>query len=131
MTFENMSGISQRGVEYLEILTQNYGHFVLSRGARNYIAAERLAVESDLTYAFADAVRILDCDFIDGSAETASYSVFLPLRTDARIDLQAVVCRLYTQNILGDGIPVPGSGSGEPAVLGLARTSCILAGYHL
>ena len=104
---------------------------MLSRGARNYIAADRLAVESDLTYAFADAVGILDCDFIDGSAETASYGIFLPLRADARIDLQTVVCRLYTQNVLGDGIPVPGSGSGEPAVLGLARTSSILTGYHL
>ena len=131
MTIENISGISQWGVHYLEILTQNYGHFVLSRGVRNYIAAERLTVESDLTYSLADSVRILYSDFVNGSAETAGYSVFLPLGADTRIDLKAVVCRLYTQNILGDGIPVPGSSSGKPAVLGLARTGCILAGDHL
>ena len=80
MTIENISGISQRGVEYLEILTQNYGHLMLSWGARNCIAADRLAVESDLTYALADSLRILDSDFINGSAETASYGIFLPLR---------------------------------------------------
>lgn len=104
---------------------------MFSRKARNDVATDRLAVESDLTYSLADSVRILYSDFVNGSAETAGYSVFLPLGADTRIDLQTIVCRLYTQNILGDGIPVPGSGSGEPAVLGLARTGCILAGNHL
>ena len=74
---------------------------MFSRCVKDEITRQRLTVESDLTYAFADAVGILDCDFIDGSAETASYGIFLPLRADTRIDFKTVVCRLYTQNILG------------------------------
>ena len=47
--------------------------------ARNYIALEWLAVEKDLADTFAGSVWVLDGDFIEGSAETAGDSVFLPL----------------------------------------------------
>ena len=104
---------------------------MFSRCVKDEITRQRLAVESDLTDAFADAVRILDCDFIDGSAETASYGIFLPLRADARIYFKAVVRRLYSQDILGDGIPVPCCSTSEPAVLGFAWLCGILSGDHL
>ena len=113
------------------VLTQQHCHFVLTRSARNYVAVERLAVKEDLSDSLADSVRVLDGDFIEGSAETAGNGVFLPLRADAWIDLQTVVCRLDTEDELGDRIPVPCGGSCEPAVLGFARLGSILAGDHL
>lgn len=47
--------------------------------ARNYIALEWLAVEKDLADTLAGSVRVLDSDFIEGSAETAGDGIFLPL----------------------------------------------------
>ena len=104
---------------------------MFSRCVKDEITRQRLTVESDLTYAFADSVRILDSDFVNGSAETTSYGIFLPLGADAWIDFKAIVCRLYSQDILGDGIPVPRCSTCQPAVLGLAWTSRILARDHL
>ena len=61
------------------VLTQQHCHFVLTRSARNYVAVERLAVEEDLADTLAGSFRVLDSDFIEGSAETAGDGVFLPL----------------------------------------------------
>lgn len=104
---------------------------MFSRKARDNVSVERLAVEGDFLDTLAGSFRVLDGDFIEGSAEAAGNGVFLPLRADAWIDLQTVVCRLDTEDELGNGVPVPGSGSGEPAVLGFARLGRILSGNHL
>ena len=104
---------------------------MIARNMWNYISGQRLSVHNDISDSLADSFWILDSDFIDRSAETTGDGIFLPLRTDARINLQTLVGRLDSENELGDGIPVPGSGSGKPAVLGFTRTGRILTGYHL
>ena len=67
-----------------------------SWSARDDVSFERLAVEEDLADSPADSVRIYDGDFIFRAAETTIHGIFLPLRADAWIDLQTVVCRLDT-----------------------------------
>ena len=112
-------------------LTQSNDHIMLAWSARNDISCNRLAIHGDFADSLAYAVRILDSDFVNRATEAASYRVFLPLRTDARIDLKAIVRRLDAEDVLGDFIPVPCCSSREPAVLGLTRTGGVLTGYHL
>ena len=52
---------------------------MFSRCVKDEITRQRLTVEDDLADALADSVRILDRDFINGTTETASHGVFLPL----------------------------------------------------
>ena len=102
-----------------------------ARTAWNNVSFYLLTIENNLADTLAYSVRILDSDLIDSATETASYRVFLPLRADARIDFKTVVCRFYSQNILGDRVPVPCRSTSEPAVLGFARLCGILARNHL
>ena len=104
---------------------------MLARNAWNNVSFYLLTVKIHLSYAFAHTVRILDINLIYASTEAAPYRVFLPLRTDARIDFKAIVCRLYSQDILGDRIPVPCCSTCQPAVLGFAWLCGILTCDHL
>ena len=104
---------------------------MLARNAWDNVSLYLLTIEIHLADALADSVRILDSNLIDSTTETASHGVFLPLRADARIDFKAVVRRLYSQDILGDRVPVPCCSTSEPAVLGFARLCSILARNHL
>lgn len=116
---------------YFKQLTELHNHFMVSWNARNNVSCYRLAVESDFLDTLAGSVRILDGDFIEGATETTGDGILLPLRADARIDLETIVGRLDTEYELSDGVPVPGSGSCEPTVLGFARLGSILTGNHL
>ena len=104
---------------------------MFSRCVKDEITRQRLTIEIHLADALAYSVRILDSNLIDSTTDTASHDVFLPLRADARIDLETIVGRLDTEYELSDGVPVPGSGSCEPAVLGFTRLGRILTGNHL
>ena len=104
---------------------------MLARNAWNNVSFYLLTVENHLTDTLAYSIRILDSNLVEGSTESAPYSVFLPLRADARIDFKTVVRRLYSQDMLGDRIPVPCCSTSQPAVLGFARLCGILARNHL
>ena len=54
------------GVVKRHKLSQNHNYLMFTRCVKDEITRQRLAVESDLTYAFADSVRILDSDFVNG-----------------------------------------------------------------
>lgn len=51
---------------------------MLARGARNDISCNRLAIHGDFADSLANAVRVLDRDFVNRATEAASYCVFLP-----------------------------------------------------
>lgn len=52
---------------------------MLARNAWNNVSLYLLTIEIHLADALAYSVRILDRDFINGTTETASHGVFLPL----------------------------------------------------
>ena len=59
-------------------------------------------------------------------------NLVLPYRGwQARGHRNAVILRPYAQKIFRGSEPVPGRRTGQPAVLALARTECILTGHHL
>jgi len=104
---------------------------MLARNAWNNVSPYLLTVENHFADTLADSFRILDGNLVEGSTESASYGVLPPLRADARIDFKTVVRRLYSQDMLGDRIPVPCCSTSELAVLGFAWLCGILSGDHL
>ena len=69
--------------------------------------------------------------FVFRVPETAVYAESVPIIWNARDQLEPVILRPYAEQILADGEPVPGGGTGEPAVLRLSRLCGILSCHHL
>ena len=59
-------------------LAKDDKNLVLTRGARNDISCNRLAIHGDFADSLAYAVRVLDSDFVNRATEAASYRLFLP-----------------------------------------------------
>ena len=75
--------------------------------------------------------RIADLNPEGGSPEFPGNGIALPGCRNHRIDKQSVKIGPYAQDVLRNGIKVPGCGSGEPAVFGLPRFMGILSSNHL
>ena len=95
------------------------------------IAFNLLSIYSQLADAFLPLIRVLDRDMVLCAAELAVHCVITELRRHTRIDLQAFIVRLDSQDILGDVDEGPGSSSGEPAVLALSEELRVFSGDHL
>ncbi len=81
----------------------------------------RLAVYCDGLDAFAHTIGILHGNMIFCPAEPTLHVEAFPACRDTRIDFQTFIRRLDAEYELRDGIPHPGSRSGQPAVFCLHR----------
>lgn len=98
---------------------QDYLHFAYAsrRLYRNNIAFYRFPIDNNGRYSFHFPAGVVYGNMVCRAAEFACDAVGLPLRGDTGIDFQTVVRRPDAQDILGDGIKVPGGRAGEPGVL--------------
>ena len=90
-----------------------------------------LAVNGHACYTTAYARRVGNTDLVGRLPEFTGDFKLLPLPGNAGIYPQPVIVGLNAQDILADGVEIPGSSSREPAVLGFPGFEGVPSGDHL
>lgn len=111
----NKQGLTCCRGSYLAQLNYHLVHCTVA-GRSDDVTYYSGAVESEAGNAFRDMVRVLNSDYISISTEDAGDFESVPLSRDTRIYFQTGEISLDTENGLGNGYIVPGSGTRQPGV---------------
>ncbi len=106
------------------------GMFAAVEGGDN-VSGNGLAVYRKVLDSGADVAGVLYLDIVDRVTELTGHLKAVPLVRNGRVDLQAVVLRLNSENILRDRYEIPSRRTGKPRVFSLAVTLAVLARDHL